>query len=76
MKASEAKELSRGSNVEAELKKIYKVIKASALAKRLECWYYDKPSEKATAQLVSDGYFVGDSQWDPRDGVYMTKISW
>ena len=75
MNAQEARQLAKEQKLKG-FDTILKQIEKTAKEGDTEMWYYNTLTEDHRTALKSLGYTVGLSEWDFREQVSMTKISW
>ena len=79
MNAHQARELALIANIEnvdSQYNKIALSITKEVSKGKYEMWWYENIPSDVRAKLVSEGYTIGPTNYNQRDGGILTKISW
>jgi hypothetical protein len=74
MKADEARQIAKSSNIGSAMQEIKGLIKSTAEKGEYSAWYYGLVKDDVRKALQMDGYTVGETQFERNE--HMTKISW
>lgn len=79
MKAHQARELALKANLEnvdSQYSRILLSIRNAANSGKYEMWWYDDILPDVRAKLMSEGYKIGPTNYDPRERGSLIKITW
>jgi len=76
MTAAEAKDIADNHGVADQLEDIVEKVKEAAQKGEYKIWYYREMLPLTRENLKTAGYTLSATEYDQREGTYLTTIEW